>query len=270
LNQNCSSRAAEMSVRGPAARGDPGECSAARGAAPCRSPSRDARCEHVSVARRRLVSTRTVLVGAFGTVKAGVHAPTGAGVAVKVMEESAIQAGDTSLNVRREVAIVKALKHQTAVGLRAVCSRRLLAGVSSCRARGSVRRASFRHLTRMCVARLRRPESESSLLNDLDGPEARSGWAQRLMCREGAHAAVSTANQRRTWTFPLPTVVALRYCRRVTWPAEPPLPRYRRMLCCFWGSHHPPAPLPPCGRPGMRALPLARRHRRPRPRATHQ
>lgn len=60
--------------------------------------------------------------GAFGEVKAGVHASTGTAVAVKVMNKDTIKAQDMSLNVRREVAILKTLKHRNIVGLHGVLS----------------------------------------------------------------------------------------------------------------------------------------------------
>lgn len=60
--------------------------------------------------------------GAFGEVKAGVHASTGTSVAVKVMSKDTIKAQDMSLNVRREIAILKTLKHRNIVGLHGVLS----------------------------------------------------------------------------------------------------------------------------------------------------
>lgn len=60
--------------------------------------------------------------GAFGVVRYGVHAPTGVSVAVKVMEKTSIRESDMSMNVRREVAIMKALHHRNVVGLHAVLS----------------------------------------------------------------------------------------------------------------------------------------------------
>ncbi|GAB0494758.1 hypothetical protein MMPV_006054 [Pyropia vietnamensis] len=58
--------------------------------------------------------------GAFGKVKLGVHEDTGEQVAVKVMDKSDIKAQEMTMNVRREIAIMKALKHKNIVNLRHV------------------------------------------------------------------------------------------------------------------------------------------------------
>lgn len=53
-------------------------------------------------------------------VKLGVHEETGEQVAVKIMDKSDIKAQEMTLNVRREIAIMKALKHRNIVNLRQV------------------------------------------------------------------------------------------------------------------------------------------------------
>lgn len=58
--------------------------------------------------------------GAFGKVKLGVHEETGEQVAVKIMDKSDIRAQEMTMNVRREIAIMKALKHKNIVNLRQV------------------------------------------------------------------------------------------------------------------------------------------------------
>lgn len=64
----------------------------------------------------------TIGSGAFGNVKAAVHAPTGEACAVKVMDKRAIRQAELTLCVRREVAIMKALSHPNIVGLHKVLS----------------------------------------------------------------------------------------------------------------------------------------------------
>lgn len=58
--------------------------------------------------------------GAFGKVKLGVHEETGEQVAVKIMDKRDIRAQEMTMNVRREIAIMKALKHKNIVNLRCV------------------------------------------------------------------------------------------------------------------------------------------------------
>lgn len=53
-------------------------------------------------------------------VKLGVHEESGEQVAVKIMDKSDIKAQEMTLNVRREIAIMKALKHRNIVNLRQV------------------------------------------------------------------------------------------------------------------------------------------------------
>lgn len=53
-------------------------------------------------------------------MKLGVHEETGEQVAVKIMDKSDIRAQEMTMNVRREIAIMKALKHRNIVNLRQV------------------------------------------------------------------------------------------------------------------------------------------------------
>lgn len=53
-------------------------------------------------------------------VKLGVHEDDGDRVAVKIMDKSVIKAHEMALNVRREIAIMKALEHRNIVNLRQV------------------------------------------------------------------------------------------------------------------------------------------------------
>lgn len=53
-------------------------------------------------------------------VKLGVHEESGEQVAVKIMDKSDIKAQEMTMNVRREIAIMKALKHRNIVNLRQV------------------------------------------------------------------------------------------------------------------------------------------------------
>jgi len=60
--------------------------------------------------------------GAFGKVKLGVHEDTGEQVAVKCMDKADIKAQEMTMNVRREIAIMKALKHKNIVNMVQVLS----------------------------------------------------------------------------------------------------------------------------------------------------
>uniref|UniRef100_A0A7S1TJ88 non-specific serine/threonine protein kinase n=1 Tax=Compsopogon caeruleus TaxID=31354 RepID=A0A7S1TJ88_9RHOD len=60
--------------------------------------------------------------GAFGKVKLGVHESTGEQVAVKIMDKKYIRASEMAMNVRREIAIMKALKHRNIVEMKQVLS----------------------------------------------------------------------------------------------------------------------------------------------------
>lgn len=65
---------------------------------------------------------QTIGEGASGRVKVAVHEPTGAEVAVKVMNKDDIRNKDLTVSVRREVAIMKALRHKNIVSLHRVLS----------------------------------------------------------------------------------------------------------------------------------------------------
>ncbi|KAA8500066.1 CBL-interacting protein kinase 23 [Porphyridium purpureum] len=60
--------------------------------------------------------------GAFGKVKLGVHEDTGEQVAVKCMDKADIKAQEMTMNVRREIAIMKAVKHKNIVNMLQVLS----------------------------------------------------------------------------------------------------------------------------------------------------
>eukprot|EP00183_Erythrolobus_madagascarensis_P004655 CAMPEP_0185858226 /NCGR_PEP_ID=MMETSP1354-20130828/29905_1 /TAXON_ID=708628 /ORGANISM="Erythrolobus madagascarensis, Strain CCMP3276" /LENGTH=881 /DNA_ID=CAMNT_0028560507 /DNA_START=53 /DNA_END=2699 /DNA_ORIENTATION=+ len=58
--------------------------------------------------------------GNFGKVKLGVHEETGEQVAVKIIEKEHVKSNSMTLQVKREVAIMKALHHQNIVALHEV------------------------------------------------------------------------------------------------------------------------------------------------------
>eukprot|EP00181_Compsopogon_caeruleus_P005736 CAMPEP_0184680532 /NCGR_PEP_ID=MMETSP0312-20130426/3408_1 /TAXON_ID=31354 /ORGANISM="Compsopogon coeruleus, Strain SAG 36.94" /LENGTH=1313 /DNA_ID=CAMNT_0027130689 /DNA_START=79 /DNA_END=4020 /DNA_ORIENTATION=- len=58
--------------------------------------------------------------GTFGKVKLGVHEETGEHVAVKIMDKTHITQKSLTMQVRREIAIMKALKHKNIVNLHQV------------------------------------------------------------------------------------------------------------------------------------------------------
>lgn len=60
------------------------------------------------------------MVSSFCRVKLGVHEETGEQVAVKIMDKSDIKAQEMTMNVRREIAIMKALNHRNIVNLQQV------------------------------------------------------------------------------------------------------------------------------------------------------
>uniref|UniRef100_A0A7S1T9N1 non-specific serine/threonine protein kinase n=1 Tax=Compsopogon caeruleus TaxID=31354 RepID=A0A7S1T9N1_9RHOD len=64
--------------------------------------------------------TDTLGIGAFGKVKLGVNDETGEQVAVKLMDKKDILENEFTLQVRREIAIMKALKHRNIVELKEV------------------------------------------------------------------------------------------------------------------------------------------------------
>ena len=65
----------------------------------------------------RYVLLDTIGEGAFGRVKLAVNEDTGAEYAVKILAKSDIIAHDLTLQVRREIAVMKALKHRSIVRL---------------------------------------------------------------------------------------------------------------------------------------------------------
>lgn len=60
------------------------------------------------------------MIHSYCRVKLGVHEESGEQVAVKIMDKSDIKAQEMTMNVRREIAIMKALKHRNIVNLRQV------------------------------------------------------------------------------------------------------------------------------------------------------
>lgn len=50
--------------------------------------------------------------GAFGKVKLGVDSKTGREFAIKIMEKSHIEEHELTLQVRREIAVMKAMRHR--------------------------------------------------------------------------------------------------------------------------------------------------------------
>jgi len=60
--------------------------------------------------------------GAFGKVKLAVNEETGDQVAIKIMDKSSIKAKEMTMQVRREIAIMKALKHKNIVNMHEVLS----------------------------------------------------------------------------------------------------------------------------------------------------
>ncbi|KAK1861514.1 hypothetical protein I4F81_004098 [Pyropia yezoensis] len=59
----------------------------------------------------------TVGEGSFGKVKLGLHEDTGVRYAVKIMAKSRISTAELTIQVRREVAVMKALRHKNIVRL---------------------------------------------------------------------------------------------------------------------------------------------------------
>lgn len=66
--------------------------------------------------------TSTLGQGTFGKVKLAQHQETGHEYAIKILDKSDIKANELTLNVRREIAIMKALNHRNIVNLREVLS----------------------------------------------------------------------------------------------------------------------------------------------------
>ena len=54
---------------------------------------------------------KTLGVGSFGQVKLGIHIPTGAKVAIKILNRSKIRSLDMEQKVRREIKILRLFDH---------------------------------------------------------------------------------------------------------------------------------------------------------------
>jgi serine/threonine protein kinase len=70
----------------------------------------------------KYIVTSTLGQGTFGKVKLATHQETGLEYAIKILDKSDIKANELTVNVRREIAIMKALSHQNIVNLREVLS----------------------------------------------------------------------------------------------------------------------------------------------------
>lgn len=68
------------------------------------------------------IVTSTLGQGTFGKVKLAQHQETGIEYAIKILDKSDIKANELTVNVRREIAIMKALNHKNIVNLREVLS----------------------------------------------------------------------------------------------------------------------------------------------------
>lgn len=68
------------------------------------------------------IVTSTLGQGTFGKVKLAQHQETGNQYAIKILDKSDIKANELTVNVRREIAIMKALKHRNIVNLIEVLS----------------------------------------------------------------------------------------------------------------------------------------------------
>lgn len=68
------------------------------------------------------IVTSTLGQGTFGKVKLAQHQETGVEYAIKILDKSDIKANELTVNVRREIAIMKALNHRNIVNLREVLS----------------------------------------------------------------------------------------------------------------------------------------------------
>lgn len=68
------------------------------------------------------IVTSTLGQGTFGKVKLAQHQETGTEYAIKILDKSDIKANELTVNVRREIAIMKALNHKNIVNLREVLS----------------------------------------------------------------------------------------------------------------------------------------------------
>eukprot|EP00168_Porphyra_purpurea_P021245 TRINITY_DN936_c0_g2_i1.p3 TRINITY_DN936_c0_g2~~TRINITY_DN936_c0_g2_i1.p3 ORF type:complete len:144 (+),score=40.32 TRINITY_DN936_c0_g2_i1:1100-1531(+) len=68
------------------------------------------------------IVTDTLGQGTFGKVKLAKHSDTGMEYAIKILDKGDIKANELTVNVRREIAIMKALNHKNIVNLREVLS----------------------------------------------------------------------------------------------------------------------------------------------------
>ena len=68
------------------------------------------------------IVTSTLGQGTFGKVKLAQHQDSGQEYAIKILDKSDIKANELTVNVRREIAIMKALNHRNIVNLREVLS----------------------------------------------------------------------------------------------------------------------------------------------------
>lgn len=68
------------------------------------------------------IVTSTLGQGTFGKVKLAQHQESGNEFAIKILDKSDIKANELTVNVRREIAIMKALNHNNIVNLREVLS----------------------------------------------------------------------------------------------------------------------------------------------------
>ncbi len=68
--------------------------------------------------------TSTIGQGTFGKVKLAQNEDTGIKYAMKILDKTDIRANELTPNVRREIAIMKALNHRNIVNLHEVLSSR--------------------------------------------------------------------------------------------------------------------------------------------------
>ena len=66
--------------------------------------------------------TPTLGKGTFGKVKPAQHVETGQEYAIKILDKSDIKANELTLNVRREIAIMKVVNYSNIANLREAAS----------------------------------------------------------------------------------------------------------------------------------------------------